>query len=72
MSLPKIERNAAIVSAVGAGEPLKSVASRFGLSVARVSKITQDVTPPTPITISDAKPTLLAMQTLLNALLNQV
>ncbi len=68
----KTERNQAIVKAVAAGEPLKAIADRFNLSVARVSKIVQTTTPPRVTTLEDIKPTLLAMQTLLNTLLNQL
>lgn len=70
MSLPKTERNQAIASAVDAGEPLKIIADRFCLSVARVSKIAQSITLPHRTTLDDVKPTLIAMQTLLNTLLN--
>lgn len=70
MSLPKLERNHAISLAVAAGEPLKIIADRFCLSVARVSKIAQVVAIPHPITLVDVKPTLIVIQTLLNTLLN--
>jgi hypothetical protein len=35
----KVERNAAVVAAVNAGEPRKDVAARFGISERRVSQI---------------------------------
>jgi uncharacterized protein YggE len=72
MSLPKTERNQAIAAAVANGEPLKVVAARFGISVARVSKIVNTTTPEHPITLRDARPTLLQMQVLLNKLLTSI
>jgi hypothetical protein len=72
MSLRKAERNQAIASAVTAGEPLKIVAARYGVSVARVSKIVRTTTPShAAVTIEDIRPTLIAMQTMLDKLLKE-
>lgn len=71
MAALKLERNQSIATSVAAGEPLKAVADRHGLSIARVSKIAQATVPPRVVTLQDVRPTLIAMQSLLNSLLNQ-
>jgi hypothetical protein len=54
MSKPKAKRNSDITSAVCNGVPYKEVASKYGISIARVSQITQAVVAkPAPIVSKD-------------------